>query len=348
MSFNLPYYKAMLKAKSSTPYDYYKGLEQALINAQWTNTTTLYTVQEQTAIGTWTFTELEVRLNHMIAESTMSRKNGDDFRSINFQDIDHTIQKGLYYSFSNNYWLTTFTDEVHLLTKNIVVRRCNNWLKWKNLTTNTTYEYPCVLAYDESASENQKVKSIITPNNSVVVIVQGNTDTTSIYVNQRFIFGGRAYKIAGYNNYMMDSNSGTQPTLLYFDTYLDELSPYDDLVNNIADNSQPDNTIGETNGSDQIAPSGVASILVSPNLTALTQGQSATLTAKVVDSSGATTTDTVVCTPTGANMKNYTLTNPSNNEFVLTNTHYDPNDLILTFSSGSLTNIMSIQLKGLF
>jgi hypothetical protein len=347
MAMYLPYYTASQKIRDNVPYDYYKGLEQAIINAQWSNTTSLYTVQEQDAINTWTFTDLEVRLNHILGESTVSRKQGNDFRTINFQDLDHEIILGLYYKFANSYWLTTFLDEVHLLTKNIVVRRCNNWLKWKNITTNTVYEYPCVLAYDDSSPQNQKTKDIIVPNNGVVVIVQGNVDTSTISLNQRFIFNGRPFKIAGYNNYMQDSIGDDTPNLLYFDTYLDEISPYDDLVNGIADNSQPSTDIGTNSGTQNI-PTGQSTIVVTPYIQSITQGQNVELHAYVQDSSGTALTDTVICNPSGATMGNYTITASADNRFVLTNIHHDMNPLILTFTSGSLTTQISITLKGLF
>ena len=346
-TLDLPHYTAMLKGQDATPYDYYKNLEQAMINAQWSNTTTLYTIQEQSAINTWTFNDLQVRLNHLVAESTMSRKNGDDFRAINFQDLDHVIMKGLYYKFSENYWLTTFTDEIHLLTKNIVVRRCNNFMKWKDLTTGTVYSYPCVLAYDDTSPENQKVKDIITPNNGIVVIVQGNADTLNIKLNQRFIFNGRPFKIAGYNNYMQDWMSDDVPNLLYFDTYLDEISPYDDLINGIANATAPSTDVGTQSGT-QTIPTDKSSIVISPYVESITQGQNVVLYAYVQNASGTATTDSVLCTPSGATAGNYTIVEQTANHFVLTNVHYDKTPLTLTFTSGDLSTTINVQLKGLF
>ena len=55
MALNLPHYRAMLKARDITPYNYYANFEQALINAQWDNTTTVYTVQEETELGSFSF-----------------------------------------------------------------------------------------------------------------------------------------------------------------------------------------------------------------------------------------------------------------------------------------------------
>lgn len=347
MALSLPKYQALLKARDVVPYDYYKGLEQAIINAQWSNTTTLYTVQEQTEIGSWTFNDIEVRLNHLIDRSTLSRKNGDDFRSINFKDLNHSIIRGLYYQFENNIWLTTFTDEIHMLAKNILLRRCNNNMKWKDLETGTVYSYPCVLAYDDTSPQNQKVKDIITPNNGIIVIVQGNPDTRNIKLNQRFIFNNRPFKIAGYNNYMYDTVADDMPNILYFDTYLDEVSPYDDLVNGIANATAPDTPIGTESGTQDV-PTGESCIVVTPYVESITQSQNVEIHAYVQDASGTTTTDVVSCTPTGAKATSYAITQSQTNRFILTNLHYDETPLTLTFNSGNLSTVINVKLKGLF
>ena len=247
-----------------------------------------------------------------------------------------------------NYYIATYTDERHLLTKNVVVRRCNNWMKWRDKLTGEIRQYPCVLAYDDTSPQNQKVKDIITPNNGIVVIVQGNEYTADIYLNQRFIFNGRPFKIAGYNNYMQDYVGDTQPNIYYFDTYLDEISPYDDLVNGIADNLQPDTNIGSDIDEQPIPPTDVSSIVVSPMLESLTQGQSQIITAYVQDSEGNRTADVVTCTPSGAPMGNYTLVSMVDNQFNLTNVKYSNTPLVLTFNNGDLTTSLSVKLKGLF
>lgn len=348
MSLNLPMYQTMLQARDTIPYNYYKNFQQALIDSQWTNTTTLYTVNEQQSINIWEFNEIEVHLNHAIAMVTKGLPNGDDFRKINFQDLDHDITRGLYYMFDNNYWIATFTDEAELLTKNVMVRRCNNWLKWIDKSTGNILEYPCVLAYDATSPQNQVDNDIITPNNGLFIIVQGNTDTLSIETNQRFLFNGRPFKVAGYNNALMESSVDESPNILYLDTYLDEISPYDDFENGIANNFEPVNTIGTESGTQPTIPSGTAYIEISPYLESINQGQSVVITANVIDSNGQQTNDTVVCNPSNADPKNYILESLGNNQFKLTNVKMDQNPLNLQFISGSLIENIVVILKALF
>lgn len=229
----LPMYEAMLNL-SQQPKDRYVGQMQALIDARWDNTITVNTIGEADAIGSLKFTDIEARVSHMVAPGTVNVKNGDDFKKITFKDIDHYVARGMYYQFDDNYWITTFTDNIARVMKNTVVRRCNNTLRWRDKDDGRLISYPCVLDYEASAFNPLKTKDVITPNNTVVIIVQGNADTHKLVVNQRFIFNKRPFKITGYNNYMQNGEIDDSTTILYFDAQLDSISPFDDLENSIA------------------------------------------------------------------------------------------------------------------
>ena len=219
---------------SKPPKERYIEQIQALINVQWDNTITVNTVKEAIAIGSLEFEEIEARISHMIDNGTTSMKNADDFKKISYKDVDHFVSRGMYYQFEDNYWIVTFTDNILRTMKNTIIRRCNNTLRWKDNESGVLISYPCVLDYDAGSFSPQKTKDIITPNNHITIIVQGNTDTNKILVNQRFIFNGRPFKIAGYNDYMQNGEVDNSTTLLYFEAFLDEISPFDDLVNSIA------------------------------------------------------------------------------------------------------------------
>lgn len=344
---NLPMYQSMLNVRDTKPYDYYKNLQQSLIDYQWDNTTTLYTVLEQYLDFSWNFHEIETHINHAIAMVTSGTKNGDDFRKLSFRDLDHTINRGLYYQFDNNYWLTTFTDEHNRLIKDIMVRRCNNWLKWIDPKTNELIKYPCVVSYDAGSPQNQIDNDIITPNNSLNIIIQGNENTRMIYTNQRFILGKRPFKIAGYNNTLMDFSSDDLPNILYFDVYLDEISPYDDLENDIANNFDPINNIGIEEGKQEI-PTNESYIKISPFIDSLNQEKSVIIQSQLISEDGESLEEKIICEPSGANPSNYVLEDIGNNQFRLTNTHFDSVPLMLKFKSGNISSQMVIQLKPLF
>ena len=164
------YYTAKRELLPSSPNEYYREHMQQLINSHWDNTTRLQTIEEEYPFGSLEFREVEVNMLQLV-----------------FQDIDYLVNLGNYYRFSNAYWLTINLDELNRTTKNIIVRRCNNFLRWKN-SSGDIYEYPCVLEYDATAASPRVDNNIITPNNRIRVIVQANKDTLTLKVNHRFIF----------------------------------------------------------------------------------------------------------------------------------------------------------------
>ena len=125
------YYTAKREMLPTSPNDYYREHMQQLINSQWDNTTRLQTIEEEYPFASFKFREVEVHMLHALDKSTRA-KQGDDFRELVFRDIDYLVNLGNYYKFSNAYWLTINLDELNRTTKNIIVRRCNNFLKWKN------------------------------------------------------------------------------------------------------------------------------------------------------------------------------------------------------------------------
>ena len=169
------YYTAKRNILPSSPNNYYREQMQSLINSQWDNTTMLHTIKEESPFASFKFRDVEVRMIHVLDKSTRKRQ-GDDFRELIFQDIDYTVNLGAYYKFNDAYWLAVNLDELNRTTKNIIVRRCNNVLKWKDID-NKIYEYPCVLDYDTTSSSPRVDNNIITPNNRIAVIVQANDNT---------------------------------------------------------------------------------------------------------------------------------------------------------------------------
>ena len=126
------YYDVKRKIMPSSPNNYYREQMQELINTQWDNTTMLQTIEEESPFASFQFREVEVRMIHALDKSTRA-KQGDDFRELIFKNIDYLVNLGAYYKFDNAYWLAINIDELNRTTKNIIVRRCNNVLKWKSI-----------------------------------------------------------------------------------------------------------------------------------------------------------------------------------------------------------------------
>ena len=331
------YYTAKQKILPSSPNNYYREQMQALINSQWDNTTMLQTIDEEYPFASFEFREVEVRMIHALDKSTR-QKQGDDFRELIFQDIDYTVNLGAYYKFSNAYWLAINLDELNRTTKNIIVRRCNNVLKWKDYD-GTIYEYPCVLEYDATAASPRVDNNIITPNNRVRVIVQANNDTLSLVVNKRFLFFFFPFKIIGYNNYMIDEINGKQ-SILYIQTQLDEISPYDDFINNIAYNTNVENEIEQPSEP-------LNGIIVEPTFDFVRQNYTMNFTANLyIDN--IKQSDIVEAITSGAPEWGYEFKSLGNNTFSLLCKKMTQVPLQITFTCGDITDSIMVDLKSIF
>ena len=223
------------------PNKMYRDLEQAFIDQQWENTTARYTIGEQVinndgTFGSFEFNEVEAWINY---QTSTGLKNGDDFRQLTFRDLEHKCIRGRYYKMDNNYWIGDFTDNYDSVVPSMTIRRCNNFMRIVDPKDGSIYSIPCVIGYEMSSPSPQVSRYIITPNNHATVMVQGNTDTLRLFkLNTRYIFGGRPFKLYGFQNTILDDLDTPTPTLLYLDLYLDEEHAEDDIENQIADNGQ--------------------------------------------------------------------------------------------------------------
>lgn len=219
------------------PNEKYRELQQAYIDQEWDNTTSRYVVKEQIDFGSSIYSNIEVWIDYVVGLGSRGTTNGDDFKRLIFQSIDHEIKRGLYYQFDDNYWITYFTDAYNSIVKDCGVRRCNNVMRIVDPENGSIFSIPCVIDYDMTSPSQQVSSYIITPNNHAVVMVQGNKDTLRLFkLNTRYIFGGRPFKLLAYQNALIDESIAQYPTLLYLDLYLDELQTNDSIENQLADN----------------------------------------------------------------------------------------------------------------
>lgn len=247
------------------PDDYFRDLQQAAIDNLFDCTSAKYTVQEQDAIGSSTYHDIDVWLNYIVGTTSSGVKNGQDFTQLMFRDINHTTIQGLYYIFDNNYHISYFYNLYDGLEKAIAVRRCNNFMRIVDPENGSIFSIPCVIDYDMTSPSQQVSSYIITPNNHASVMVQGNADTLRLFkLNTRYMFNGRPFKLLAYQNALLYDLQNQTPTLLYLDLYLDELHDKDDVANGLAYN-------GEYNYSIQIDSDDME----------LTNGSAGTLTATV-------------------------------------------------------------------
>lgn len=101
----------------------YRQMQQAFIDEQWDNTTALYTIQEQAAIGSSTYNTIQVWIDFVVGATSRGLQNGDDFRKLVFQEITHDTERGRMYSFDDNIWI----NKIVPLYGNIYRNLLNCW-----------------------------------------------------------------------------------------------------------------------------------------------------------------------------------------------------------------------------
>lgn len=245
MAFNF-FENGLLSGAIQEPNEYFRDLQQAAIDQEWEVTSARYTIKEQSDFGSDVYNDVEVWIDNVVGMTSRGMSNGDDFRRLIFQDINHPVRKGLYYKFDESTYITYFTDEYASLVKDIGVRRCNNALRIIDPESGKIFSAPCVIDYDMTSPAEQVGRYILTPNNHATIMVQGNSDTLRLFkINTRYILGGRPFKLLAYQNALIDKAVAPNPTLLYLDLYLDEIHSGDDIENQIADNSSIDYPIDE-------------------------------------------------------------------------------------------------------
>lgn len=330
------FYEAKRNITPSSPNAYYREHMQELINSQWDNTTTLFTIEEEKPFASFNFYPIDVHMTHALDKST-NKKQGNDFRELIFQDINYNVRLGNYYRFSDAYWIVVNVDELNIISKNVIVHRCNNYMKWKD-SEGKIYSYPCFLAYDVTSGSPRVDNDIITPNNRIMITVQANEETLKLKVNHRFIFADRPFKIISINNYMID-NIGGEQSILYFQVQLDEISPYDDFENNIAYN------VDEIEK--PIEPEIKNGIVIEPLFDFVRQNYTISFEANLyVDN--VKQDNIITATTAGAPDWAYEFSELGNNQFTLKGKKVAKVPLEITFATDDETKSILVDLKSMF
>lgn len=235
---------ASLSISGKSPKEGYVELFQETLTQQFYNSSDWWTVQEETFHGSKTYTNIDVRISHLINAET-GLKMGDDWKTVLFKEIDHAIEVGKQYVFDENTWLTINTEKIKNLTGTCTIRRCNNTLRWVEESTGIYYEEPCCIEYMVKEPRDYATggSPFITPGGFLHITLQFNERTNKIKQNQRFMFGNpqhwTCYKVIGtgindFRNETTHDNGSAK--LLILDLVAnfvnDEL---DDIVNGIAD-----------------------------------------------------------------------------------------------------------------
>lgn len=230
-----------------SPKEEYIGFFQQTVNEQFYNASDWFTVEEETAYGSGKYENVDVRINHVVDTQTGERV-GDDFRKLMFKDINHATTLGKMFRFAQNYWITVNVEAINSLMATVVVKRCNNVLRWVDELTGAYQALPCSIGYliKENRDYSTAGSSLVVPSGMIEVQVQLNDAANTIRPNQRFLFGNSnnwiAYRVEGggmrnFNNTRtLDNRSGGILLLSMVVDYSNDHA--DDLANGIADGNQ--------------------------------------------------------------------------------------------------------------
>lgn len=322
---------------------------QALMDEQFLNASDVFTVSEETIIGSNIYEDVVVRINRGTVVST-GQKLGDDFKLILFQDITHASQVGIKYYFDDNYWLVVNTDTLKTLGATCLVRRCNNILRWVDSQGNL-YSEPCAIDY-EIAFPRDKVSrdNPVLPGGSLDTYCQQNVRTNTIEENTRFLFGNSqnrvAYKVfgAGLRNFLnTKTEDDTSASILMLRMGVDQINDsVDDIANGIADRYANHNML--SSGS-VVSP---YTIFVNPSTINIIEDETVNYTVEYYSGS-VVQSGSFVFSISGSAVPadNYTFAVIDDNNFSITNHErwfYDTLDIVASGSSGS--RIINLNLRG--
>lgn len=230
---DFPMYENM-RTLIDMPYNHYVNQIQALINDRWDNSTqNNFNVWQEKPFASGQYELVDVSIDTGVDIGT-GYKKGEDFKIFSHKDISHEVQLGTMFKTDADYWICINTNAYASAINSCEVRRCNNILKWINPENGYVYQQWCVIEYELSKPQPSKDKDVVVANGHISIIVQGNDLTRAIRKNQRFIFNGQPYKLAGFQTLLDDHANQTVTNLIYMDMYLDLEKPSDDLYNMIA------------------------------------------------------------------------------------------------------------------
>lgn len=230
--------------KGADPKSELISLFQETLKDQFYNSSNWWTIQEETAVGSRAFEDVDVRISHVINAET-GLKLGDDWKTVYFEDLPHEISLGKHYIFDGSTWLTVNTEIIKNLAATCTIRRCNNTLRWLDETTGGYYEEPCCIEYlvKEPRDYATQGSPFMTPGGFLHILTQFNERSNLINENQRFLFGDvnhwTGYKVIGtglndFQNAQTFDNASAK--ILVVDmaaNFIDK--QLDDIVNGIAD-----------------------------------------------------------------------------------------------------------------
>ena len=214
------------------------------------------------------------------------------------------------------FWILQSLDQRHLYEVHGRMLPCNQRLRWQ-AGDGTVYDYPCYFNTEMTKTNIlDSGQGFNVESGAIIAIVQQNSYTSTIYVNQRFILNGRSYVCYQYND-------NIDPGLIYIYLRLTAEQLEDNFEDSLAYNGEP--VTGDVSVSGDVC-----------NVTStetLPVGEQINIIINNYNN-GVATGDTFTATTYNVPSSCYDLTTVSGNSFMLTNLkQYTKNPLRITLEN---------------
>lgn len=317
---------------------------QALLNEQFAIASDFYTIKEESSFASGSYVNVEARINRGINVYS-GEKLGDDWKLILFKELNHSVDMGRLYYFDNNYWLTYNTEKLKNLACSVMVRRCNNVMRWYD-TNGVYHEEYCIIDYQiKRPVDSVGTVNPVTPGGFLHLYTQLNSDTKLIKDGQRFLFGNSehwtCYKVFGagvesFHNITTTNNDSAKFLSLEVGTsYVNEDT--DDIILGIADKYKYSTSASSVNN-----------IVIVPNSGDILQSGSQIFDVRYYSGS-VVLSGSFVFTVNDNNVPadHYTFATLSNNTFsVVNNEKYVDYPLAILCAGSSGSRVFDINLRG--
>lgn len=221
-------------------------------------------------------------------------------------------------------WIMQSLDQRHLYEVHGRMLPCNQHLRWQD-GSGVIHDYPCYFNTEMTKTNIlDSGQGFNVESGAIIAIVQQNKNTSTIYVNQRFILNGRAYVCYQFND-------NIDPGLIYVYLRLTAEQLEDNFDDSIA-----------YNGDSVSTPEVSGDVCNITSTTTLPEGDDLEITIYNYND-GTKTQDTFTLTPYNVPSSCYTLSTTTGNEFVLTNdSQYFKGPLKMTLTNDRTSNVTVI------
>ena len=241
----------------------------ANVTEQFYNASDVFTIKEEYPFASGSLIDVDVRILTVVDPVT-GIKVGDDWKKLVFKPDHVPVSIGSLFFFNENFWIGYNANSIKSLVNDVVVKRCNNVLRWTDINGNTYQEFAS-LDYDFGGyDDNIKKDTPVTPGKSLSLYCQFNNKTKTISAGQRFLFGNtnvwNCFYVLGnaVRNFLnQKTTDNTSNQLLYLELGSHSVNlDTDDVILGIADKYKNNYTIsvlpttisGSVGGSAQIYP----------------------------------------------------------------------------------------------